>query len=88
MTALTQPNGDEATSGIGSLLAFLFTRLSYSDPELVPMADGFRLTGTLGAGTGRQRHWDLDQVFSDRVLSDLPTRATSGYGDWGISANY
>jgi hypothetical protein len=41
------------------------------------MADGLRLTDTLGQAAGSQHLWDLDTVFSGDVAQSLPTRGLS-----------
>lgn len=74
MTAIVLSDPDKSPSPVAVFIAHLLARLSYADPTLRAMADGLRLTGTLGAGGGAQRRWDLDDVFSDRVRQQLPQR--------------
>jgi hypothetical protein len=63
---------------VAILLANLFTRLSYSDAGLIPLAEGLRLTETLGRGLGQPRLWNPAEVFSSYVLEELASRTL----DW------
>ena len=93
MTALVDSAGYEREDGltqappppVAVFLTSLLQRLGYTDRTLAPLARGLVLTGTSGEGSGAQRHWDLDQVFSDDVRGSLPSRIRNGDPDWGLS---
>lgn len=83
VTAMLAPMSP-SPSPFATFIAHLYQSLSYDDPLIRPLADGFRLTDTLGGGFGVQRIWDLADVFSPECLSELPTRAYGKYSpDWG-----
>lgn len=68
-TVATDP--EKSPSPVGVLVATLYQRLAYADHALRGVADGFRLTDTLGEGSGAQHLWGLDAVFSKYVCEGL-----------------
>jgi len=59
---------------IGVLLAELLRRMAWEHRELRPLADYWRWAGmSVGASSPRSRSWDIDEVYSPKVLNELPT---------------
>jgi uncharacterized protein DUF6602 len=86
MTAITGANPDESPAPVAMLVANLLIRLSYADPVIKPLADGLRLTETLGSGEGPQRLWELADVFTDEVIAALPTRGLDNSDpEWSVA---
>jgi hypothetical protein len=77
MTAVTQSEQEASPAPVAIFIAGLILALSYTDPTLRPLAEGLRLTDTLGRKGGLQRLWPLDAVFSDHVAESLSTRGLS-----------
>jgi hypothetical protein len=88
ITAFVQSFAEMSPDPVAMQIAHLFERLSLDDPGLRRTADGFRLTNTLGGGSGLQHHWPLAAVFSEGVISQLPNRIFSGLGDVDWRAAY
>lgn len=92
MTALVDSAGYVREDGlspspppaVAAFLTSLLQRLGYTDRTLAPLARALELTGTSGAGSGAQRQWDVDQVFSDDVRGSLASRICNGDPDWGV----
>jgi hypothetical protein len=77
MTAVMGPDGLSMRSPIAVLIATLYERFSYGDPALAGVADGFRLTDTQGSASGLQRMWNLQDLYDDDVIRQLPVRGLS-----------
>jgi hypothetical protein len=81
MTAMTMSNYKTAAGPVGNFIASLIVSLAEGDPTLRPYADGLRLTETLGSGYGLQRHYPLEQVYTDELIKLLPHHAF-GNNEW------
>jgi hypothetical protein len=92
MTALVDSAGYEREDGqrlapppaVAVFLTALLQRLGHTDRALAPLARALEITGTSGEGSGLQRLWDLEQVYSDDVRRLLPSRIRHGDPDWGL----
>jgi hypothetical protein len=65
MSAILMSDTDRSPTPVAVLIAALLGALSRSDPTLRPFADALRLTGTLGAGQGEVRLWNLEDVYTE-----------------------
>lgn len=81
VTAMTMDDEKAIPGPVAAFIAALLVRLAQADPSVAPLADGLRLTGTLGSGSGRMRSFPVRDVYSEGLLSELPRRQFSG-GDW------
>jgi hypothetical protein len=78
----------EAPNPIAVLVAELLKRLGWDDPDLLPLADYFRIAGITAAGTMDTRVFPLD-VFSEgvqeRLKSQGPSTGPESYWDpWSM----
>lgn len=86
VTAMVDSAGETSPSPVAVLLAALYERLSARDRSLKPLADGLRLTGTSGEGSGWQRLWELDDIYGTELLAQLRGGAyRPGDPDWDLS---
>jgi hypothetical protein len=85
VSASTAMIGSSGPQPVAMLISWLYERLSLTNPALTGLSDGFRLT-TGGQGSGPQRRWPLDAVFTADVRSQLHHKAYGGGGpDWATS---
>jgi hypothetical protein len=82
LTSAMSAHPELSPTPIAGFVMHLLRRLSYADPSLRPMAAGLWALNLLGGGGGRAREWELDHVFSDRVLQQLPGRLEMSDPDW------
>lgn len=83
VTAMIDSSASTSPAPVAVLVSALFERLAADHPTMRPLADGLRLTGTSGEGSGLQRVWALQDVFSDEVRSRLLSGGWStGDPDW------
>ncbi|QXW03990.1 DUF6602 domain-containing protein [Rhodococcus globerulus] len=66
---------------ISVLIAALLGKLALNDPSINPIADGLRVTGTSGSGSGRLLEYPLHVALSAEVASRLEDRIDSDH-DW------
>jgi hypothetical protein len=53
------------------MFAKLLNALAWEDPQLLPLADYWRLAGMHGPGRGGQRIWKMEETYSGEVASRL-----------------
>lgn len=68
-TGMVDSVGKTSPLPVAVLISALYERLSVGDKSLKPLADGLRLTGTSGEGSGRQRIWELDDIYNTELLA-------------------
>jgi hypothetical protein len=86
MTAFMLDDPGGTPNPVATLIELLYQRLALDDPPLRGIANGFRLTGTSGPGSGPMRLWHLDEVFGQEVFRLLPSRGMSrGDSDWATA---
>jgi hypothetical protein len=83
MTAVMMAHPEESPPPVAVFVSHLLQRLAHGDPSLRQVADGMVLTETQGRSSGDMRLWDLNVVFDERVVEQLPTRGLSNADqDW------
>lgn len=70
--AISDP--ETSIAPVASFISGLLTRLSFHDPELKPLADGLRLTGTQGNASGSFDYWTLEHAYSQTVRERIHLR--------------
>jgi hypothetical protein len=81
VTSASRAEPELSPPPVGVFIAHLLNQLAYRDPTLRGMVQGLSLTGTLGAGGGKARLWNLGDVYSRDVLAFIPQRLGSS-PDW------
>jgi hypothetical protein len=87
VTAITKSDLAQSPAPVALFIARLMSRLSASDPALVPLAEGLHVTNTMGTAGGPLsdwRLWSLADVYSDDVRQRLPTLAEEQHPDWNV----
>jgi hypothetical protein len=67
---------------VGTFITGLLVRLSYTDETIWPLAESLQLMGTLGSSKGRQRLWNLSDVYTDDIRAHLFDWNNAGSKDW------
>jgi hypothetical protein len=75
MTSVMGSDNPSTRAAVAVLVAALYERLSYFDPQLRSVADGLRLTDTLGSASGLQRLWNLSDIFDTDIIRQLQRAA-------------
>lgn len=73
-------------SPVGALLANLFSRLSWTMPDMRQLEEYFRRVNLLGSGQGRTRQWKIDiysEKIRDRIFRGELSNGVS-YDEWHI----
>lgn len=84
ISAMSMADATATPGPVAVFVSALLNRLAQTDPTLKPFADALRLTETLGSGAGYQRHFALNDVFSEEVIRRLPTHAFTD-GEWAAA---
>lgn len=83
LTNMTMSDAERSPGPFAVLVAALTTRLAQADPSLLPMAEAYRLTNTMGDGQGEFRDFTPSEVYSPEVLRSIQSRPSlDDDGDW------
>ncbi|WP_406636960.1 DUF6602 domain-containing protein [Pseudarthrobacter quantipunctorum] len=80
-----EDSGQPEANPLAVLIAMLFQRLGWEDPELRPLADYFRLAGLQGASQAMTHPWPLFDVYTPDLAAQLQAGALvngSAWNEW------
>jgi hypothetical protein len=84
MSSIVGSHKESQPPPVAMFLTNLIRTLSYNDPLLKPLEQSLRLTQTSGTGAGKQRKWELHDIFSERVRSVIRAGNYGVNGDWDL----
>jgi hypothetical protein len=84
VSAITIADVNNAAGPVAGFIAALLERLALTDPTLTSLADGLRVTDTLGSEGGQQRFFQLHDIYSKELVAALPHRGLAD-GDWRVA---